>query len=137
MAGKGAFDGDGVAAFVDKGVVVAEFFTSGDGPQGMNPDATVFMLDGFAIGFARVIDEACFVAIDCAVDQATVIEREKVGEVQRITIVATAIAFFQTDALAGVFDDRGPGFDGAQRKNTPPVDGRCLDEVDGQLRFRT
>ncbi len=64
-------------AFEVEAVVEAEFFAFGDEAEGDDPDAAAGD-DGFAVGFAGVVDEAGGIPVEIAVEVVFFVEDEEV-----------------------------------------------------------
>ena len=118
----------GLAFIDDQAIVVIEFFTALDIPQGVDID-TFFLFARFAVGFACVIDPARIAAVHAAIYHLAVFEAEekRVVRIFRVGAMAFGRLFFR-DALALIFDHEGIGWNIARRKNAAAVDRRIPDD---------
>ena len=118
----------GLAFIDDQAIVVIEFLTALDIPQGVDID-TFFLFARFAVGFACMIDPACIAAVHTAIYHLAVFEAEekRVVRIFRIGAMAFGSLFFR-DALTLVFDHEGIGWNIARRKNAATVDSGIPDD---------
>jgi hypothetical protein len=114
----GAAKARGVVFAVEEAVVVGEFFASFDVAQGNYPHSSRDDV-GFAIGFARMIDERSdAVAVD---DMLSAVEPEKV---RRGNVIVKVVGLFVGQALANVFNYESALADQQSGIATAGVDAR-------------
>lgn len=129
ITGECAFDGGRVTLFKNQCVVVTELFTGSNLLYRIDIDAAIVVFDRFAIGFARVIDEARFVTAATAINNAAIVEAEEISVIERAFCIGSVLCDFPQNAFALIFNNACAGFYDGTGKNTSAVDGRCFDYV--------
>ena len=77
-----------------------------------------------------MIDEARFIAAAAAIDDATIIQTEKVSVIERAFGIGSVLCDFPHDAFALIFNDAYTRLYRAARENTGAVDGGSFDDVE-------
>ena len=77
-----------------------------------------------------MIDEARFVTAAAAIDDAAVVQAEKVSVIERPFGIGSVLCDFPHDAFALIFNDTLAGCNHAAREAAGAVDGRIFDDVE-------